>query len=113
MMKTGQDIKFRRGDHKQLVFNVTLSDDVDSLANVEKIYWYVNDNLISGETFQASDPILDKEKTDMAIETSIVTIEITTAESKVIDSGTHWHELRIEDSAGNVSTLARGKFRIF
>ena len=113
MMKTGQDIKFRRGDHKQLVFNVTLSDDVDNLANVEKIYWYADDNLISGETFQASGSILNKEKIDMAIETNMVTIEITTAESKVIDSGTYWHELKIEDSAGNVSTLARGKFRVF
>jgi len=112
-MKTGQDIQIRKGDHKQLIFDVTLPNEMSSLEDVEKIYWYYDNSFTSGETFKADDPMLEKEKIDMIIETSILKIDITTTESQLIDVGRYQHELRIEDIEGNISTIARGVLQCF
>jgi len=112
-MKKRQDIKFRRGDHKELIFDIILSNDIDNLSDVEKIYWYVDENFISGETFQADDPILEKHKTDMTVETSTIEIDLITKETQSIKTGVYCHELKIKDAAGNVSTMARGRLRLY
>jgi len=112
-MKTNQNINFRRGDHKQIIFDVTLSDNIESLVDVEKIYWYVSKSFATGETFKSNDSILEKEKVDMTVETNIIKIDLATTETQLIEIGVYYHELKIEDSSGNISTLARGKFRLY
>ena len=112
-MRKDQNVDLRKGDHKQLVFDVKLPENMNSLENLEKIYWYCAGDFTSGETFKADEPALEIEKADMLVQDSTIRVDINSTDSQSLVVGNYKHELRVEDLAGNISTIARGNLKVF
>ena len=110
-MKTGQNERIRKGDHKKVVFDVEL-DEIEDLTKVDKIYWYLCTSYTDNKTLQADNPIIEKEKEDMKVEQESIEFDLYSGETS-IDTGRYYHELRIKDDLDNISTLARGRITIY
>lgn len=109
----GQNTKIRRGDHKELIFTIDLvSMETEDLSNAD-VFWYMDTKFRTGETFEVDDAIVSKTENDATIVGNVITIDLFTTDTAPLKKQRYFHELRIRDDMGNISTTTRGRIIIF
>lgn len=104
-MYEDQNFEVVAGDSKRLVFTLETEDAGPVTLTGASAEWVVASTRGSAALLTVSDGTVD----DVA---GTVTVDVTAAETAALDPRVYYHELELEDTGGNVATVASGDMTV-
>ena len=104
MAVKGQNFKLWAGNDREIEFSV---EGFTNFIGVE-FKW-------AASRTPNGTPLIEKNSIagDITIDDNVVTVSIDKEDTAGLSGGRYYHELWSEDASGNISTLAKGYFRLY